>query len=196
MAEMTLHKNLPRFDSESYVHFVTTNTDEGRPYFEHEGFCRILLEELCFYSRKLGFTVVGYVIMPDHVHLLLWWDTDDNPTLSISKVMQAVKGATARRVIDSLTGRSEHLLRPIAQGRERMLSATHDGAGPKSHNRNIRHRLWQRGFYVFNIYNEETLIEKLDYVHNNPVTAGLVDSPGDYKWSSYSTYFSDALRQG
>ncbi|MCK4964120.1 MAG: hypothetical protein KAH98_02530 [Dehalococcoidia bacterium] len=48
-------------------------------------------------------------------------------------------------------------------------------------------RLWQPGFYDFNIYSEE----KLDYIHNNPVSAGLVLSSGDYEWSSYHLYFSE-----
>ena len=72
-----------------------------------------------------------------------------------------------------------------------MLSATQERADPKAHKQNIKHRLWQRGFYDFNIYNEETLTEKLDYIHNNPVKSGLTTSPGDYTWSSYRFYISE-----
>ena len=110
--------------------------------------------------------------------------------------MQRVKGATARRIIDLLRGRSEYPLRPVFQGQERMLSATQERADHKAHKRNIKHRLWQRGFYDFNIYSEETLFQKLDYIHNNAVRAGLVLSPADYEWSSYRLYFSDVVRQG
>lgn len=191
MERTLVHRNPVRLDGGSHVHFVTTNTDAKRPYFENETFCDILLNELRFYSRKMGFRVLGYVIMPEHVHLLLWWDTDDNPTLSISKVMQAVKGATARRIIDSIAGRSEHPLRPVARRRERMLSATQEPLGSESHKRNLRHRLWQPGFYDFNVYGERMLLEKLDYIHGNPVKAGLVTSPGDYPWSSYRFYVSE-----
>jgi len=186
-----VHRNPVRFDDGSHVHFVTTNTDAKRPYFEDERCCRILLQELRFYSRKLGFRVLGYAIMPDHVHLLLWWDANDNPTLTISKVMQAVKGATARRIIDSSRGRSEHPLRPVAQRRERMLPATQQGRGAKSHKQNLKYRVWQPGFYDFNVYSERMLLEKLDYVHGNPVRAGMVASPGDYPWSSYRFYVSE-----
>ena len=52
-------------------------------------------------------------------------------------------------------------------------------------------RLWQPGFYDFNIYSKEKLVEKLDYIHNNPVSAGLVLSSGAYEWSSYHLYFSE-----
>jgi len=50
-------------------------------------------------------------------------------------------------------------------------------------------KLWQPGFYDFNIFSDEKLLEKLDYIHSNPVRAGFVLSPRDYKWSSYKEYF-------
>lgn len=185
-----MYKSLPKFDDNSYIHFITTNTYRNYPYFQDEEFSQILLEELRFYSGKLGFTLIGYVIMPSHLHLLLWWDKDEQTMLNISTIMQRVKGATARRIIDLLRGRSEHPLRPLSQSREQMLSATQESVESNAHKRNIKHRLWQRGFYDFNIYSEETLFQKLDYIHNNPVRAGLAASPGDYKWSSYPLYTS------
>ena len=70
-----------------------------------------------------------------------------------------------------------------------MLQPTQNkGASPRFHKRNLKYRLWQPGFYDFNIYNEEKLLEKLNYMHNNPVKAGLVLSPSDYEWSSYREY--------
>ena len=74
MDTMTLHKSLRKFDDNSYVHFITTNTYRNYPYFQYEEFSQILLEELRFYSGKLIFELMGYVIMPNHLHLLLWWD--------------------------------------------------------------------------------------------------------------------------
>lgn len=188
---MIVHKNLPKFNDNSYVHFTTTATYKNRPYFRDEEFCRILLEELELYSKKCGFTLIGYVIMPDHMHLLLWWDRGEKLELSISKIMQGVKGVTARRIIDLMVGNGlEQMLQPTPMRQEQMPSLTQKSA--KSHRRNLRYRLWQRGFYDFNIYSEEKLLEKLNYVHHNPVRAGLVLSPSDYKWSSYRLYSSES----
>ena len=106
-----MHKALPRFDDDSYAHFVTTRTYQSRPHFKNEEFARILLEEIRYYSGRQGFHVLGFVIMPDHVHLLLWWDKERNPELHISTVMQSLKGAAARRIIASA----------CATGLERML---------------------------------------------------------------------------
>ncbi len=190
---MIQYRSLPKFDDNSYAHFITTNTYKRYPFFRDQRLSQILLEELGFYSGRLGFTLVGYVIMPDHVHLLLWWSRDDKQLLDISKIMQVIKRATARRIIDLLRGRSEHLLRPIAIRREQMLSPTRENISPQYHIRSPKFRLWQPGFYDFNIFSDEKLLEKLDYIHNNPVSAGLVLSPHDYEWSSYKEYFDEEV---
>jgi len=201
---MIVHKNSPKFNDNSYVHFTTTDTYKNRPYFRDQQFCRILLEELEFYSKKYSFTLMGYVIMPDHVHLLLWGDRKEKPELSISKIMQRIKGVTARRIIDLMVRNGlEQMLQPtpyVLHSTPRVLQSTPirrqqmpspSQKSAKSHKRNLRHRFWQPGFYDFNIYNEEKLLEKLNYIHHNPVRAGLVLSPGDYKWSSYRLYFAE-----
>jgi len=181
-----LHKNMPKFNDSSYAHFVTTRTYESRPYFENEEFSRIVLEELRFYREKYDFVLIGYVIMPAHLHLLLWWDKEEKPGLSVSKIMQGIKGATARRIIDLMQ----------EKGLERMLQSTRRNADSKSHRRNSKYRLWQPGFYDFNVYSEGKVLEKLNYMHGNPVKAGLVLSPCDYRWSSYMEYFEeDGQRQ-
>ncbi|MGB2885228.1 MAG: transposase [Dehalococcoidia bacterium] len=200
-----LHKSLPKFGDGSYAHFVTTRTYGSRPYFNNEAFSQILLEELKFYKDKYLFVMIGYVIMPDHLHLLLWWDKEEKPGLSVSKIMQGIKGVTARRVIDlMLSSRLEHPLQPTRRKqvlqsahndkRGQNLPYDHQSADTKSHRHDLKYRLWQPGFYDFNVYSEEKLLEKLNYIHGNPVKAGLVVSPRDYKWSSHREYFEGETR--
>ncbi len=178
---MILYRSLPKFDDNSYAHFITTNTYKHYPFFRDQRLSQILLEELGFYSRKLGFELVGYVIMPDHVHLLLWWDSEENPTLGISNIMSRIKTMTSKRAKRYLFYDSgiEHV--------EKLADVDQPTQGS--------FRLWQPGFYDFNIFSEEKLLEKLDYIHSNPVRAGFVLSPGDYKWSSYEEYFKEEGRK-
>jgi len=172
-----LHTSLPKFDDNSYAHFVTTNTYENYPFFRDERLSQILLEELGFYSGKLGFALLGYVIMPAHVHLLLWWDREEKPELGISNIMRRIKTMTSKRAKRYLFygGGIEYV--------GRLADVGQPTPGP--------FRLWQPGFYDFNIYSEEKLLEKLDYIHSNPVRAGLALSPRDYEWSSYKEYFEE-----
>ncbi|MBE0415464.1 MAG: transposase [Dehalococcoidia bacterium] len=174
---MILHKNLPKFDDNSYAHFITTNTYKNYPFFRDEKLSQILLEELEFYSRKLAFALIGYVIMPDHLHLLLWRDREEKSELGISKIMNRIKTMTSKRAKRYL----------FYGGGIEYVGRLADVGQPTR----VPFRLWQPSFYDFNIYNEEKLLEKLDYIHNNPVRAGLVLSPGDYEWSSYRLYFSE-----
>lgn len=52
-----------------------------------------------------------------------------------------------------------------------------------------RYRVWQRRFYPFNVYSEEKRLEKLNYMHGNPVKRGLVSSPDQWPWSSFRFYY-------
>jgi len=108
---------------------------------------------------------------------LLWWDSEENPKLGISNIMSRIKTMTSKRAKRYLFygGGIEYVGKLADVGQPTQGSFM----------------LWQPGFYDFNIYSEEKLVEKLDYIHNNPVCAGLVLSSGDYEWSSYRLYFYD-----
>lgn len=178
---MKIH--LPRFNERSYAYFVTTKTFQNRRVFTREYCCRILLENIEFYRNKLGFKINGYVIMPDHLHLIVWWDVDEQKDLTISKVMHRIKGRSAKHLSDYFyPGRQGLHALPYSRGIQ--APTTHKNGIPTTHGIKI----WQPSFYDFNIYTEEKLLEKLNYIHYNPVRAGLVDDPSSYPYSSYRAY--------
>ena len=49
----------------------------------------------------------------------------------------------------------------------------------------LQEQFWQRRYYDFNVWSEAKQVEKLKYIHRNPVVRGLVASPGEWKWSSF-----------
>jgi putative transposase len=59
---------------------------------------------------------------------------------------------------------------------------------PESVHDQSTYRVWQRRFYDFNVWSEKKRLEKLDYMHGNPVRQGLVNSPADWPWSSWRFY--------
>ncbi len=199
-----MHKNLLKFNDINYIHFITAKTCQNNPYFKDEKCCLILLEELDFYRKKLGFRILGYVIMPDHLHCLIFWEVDVNPELTISKIVQSFKSHSAKEILYYLqTGRRNLLLSPYSTGASegshlpKIGSIGQMGSWKPSlpdyykwENTGKIHtapktKFWQKGFYDFNIYTEKKLKEKFDYIHNNPIKAGLCEKPEGYKWSSY-----------
>ena len=97
---------------------------------------------------RYDFFVAGYVVMPEHVHLLV----SEPKKAALSKALQALKLSVAAR-------RSE---RP----------------------------LWQARYYDFNVHSERKRVEKLRYMHRNPVARGLVAEPEAWAWSSFRHYWT------
>ena len=124
----------------------------------------LLLTVLEQVRRRYRFVVVGYVIMPEHIHLLISEPQVKTP----STVMQALKLGFARRV--------------LAQARRRR-----NPAQARLFEHEPQH-IWQRRFYDFNVWSGRKRVEKLRYMHRNPVKRGLVASPELWRWSSFRAY--------
>ena len=121
---------------------------------ERGGSVRIFERELDAVRARYGFVVAGYVLMPEHVHLLV----GEPCRSSLSVALQVLKQQTSRK----LKGRGEV-------------------------------QFWQRRYYDFNVHNEEKRVEKLRYMHRNPVAQGLVEKPEDWAWSSFRHYATGQL---
>ncbi|MBU0598116.1 transposase [Patescibacteria group bacterium] len=182
---------MPKFNEASYAHFITTKTFENQKVFRNDKYCEILIKDIDFYRNKLGFKLVGYCMMPDHLHIIMWWDVDVNKDLTISKIIQSIKNHSAKEI--------EYYFK---MGRRKPSLSPHSKAGsegfllPKNYqwkdegtvHTPVKGRIWQHDFYDFNIYSDKKMNEKLNYIHWNPVRAGLCNKPEDWLWSSYKFY--------
>jgi putative transposase len=155
--------NLNRCDGQGYLHYITTSCYQRRPMLALASKRDLFVEILEHVRRRYHFVVVGYVAMPEHIHLLLSEPERGNP----STVMQAVKQGFARRIL----------------GRLRFQAATE----PRRECHGEEH-IWQRRFYDFVLWSAEKRHEKLHYIHQNPVKRGLVDKPEQWRWSSARHY--------
>jgi putative transposase len=115
--------------------------------------------------RRYRFVVVGYVVMPEHIHLLLSEPEVGTP----STVMQVLKQRTARALLPKRKQRDPRQSNLFGETPERTP-------------------FWQTRFYDFNVRTEKKRAEKLRYMHRNPVQRGLVAEPEDWRWSSYRFY--------
>ncbi len=144
---------LKRYYGAGDLHFITSSCYHRQPFLGSASRRDLFLTVLEQMRQRYSVVVVGYVVMPEHFHLLISEPQEVTP----STVIQAVKLGFVQRL-------------PTARGSE------------------PRH-IWQRRFYDFNVWTENKRVEKINYMHENPVKRGLVKEPGQWAWSSYRQYF-------
>ena len=153
---------LHRYYGNGHLHYITCSCHTRRPYLgsarRRDRFLKILEEA----RQKYGFVVVGYVVMPEHFHMLI----SEPETGTPSTVMQVVKQRFAYQV--------------LKQVRRRRSNQSRLWDEPE--------HVWQRRFYDFNVWTEKKRVEKLRYMHRNPVKRGLVLEPEQWRWSSFRWY--------
>jgi putative transposase len=157
---------LHRYYGAGYLHFITTSCYQRRPLLDDARNRDLFLQVLEHVRGRYRLVVAGYVVMPEHVHLLLGEPQRGDP----SRVMKALKQGFARRLLARLRANAE-LPQP-------SLWRTPFDEG----------RIWQHRFYDFVVFTEEKRVEKLRYMHRNPVKRGLVLEPEQWQWSSYRSY--------
>ena len=154
----------------------TTSVCHGRvPVFTSEKVCDLFIEALAETRRQLPLKLIGYVVMPDHTHLII------NPVnRDISAVMNSLKSASARQIIDWLKESNyASSLRKLALENPKKRGHTHS--------------LWQKDFSSIDLWSPKFIRQKLNYIHLNPVRAGLCEHPAEGKYSSYRAYLPHEL---
>ena len=157
---------LRRYYGAGYLHFITTSCYRRQSLLQKPQNRDLLLEVLERVRRRYRFVIVGYVVMPEHVHLLLSEPERGDP----SKVVQAIKQGFARRRLHKLRAAND-------PGQGSLWSAALDHG-----------HIWQARFYDFVVFTEKKRVEKLRYIHRNPVKRGLCERPEDWEWSSFRHY--------
>jgi putative transposase len=143
--------DLKRFQEARSLHFVTFSC-YGRAPLLGAAHARDIFEQTFEQTRRwYGFYISGYVVMPEHVHLLM--SEPERKNLSVA-------------------------LQMLKQNVAQSLRSPEGGL------------LWLPRYYDFNVWSEAKRVEKLRYIHRNPVTRGLVQAPEDWAWSSFRHYLS------
>ena len=140
MAKPTRNASSSEVLSSSRTFFATTGTSMGRALFQSERNATLLIDVLRSYVAAGKFQLLDFVVMPDHVHLLLTVTGDS----SIERAMQLIKGGFSYRLRKELGHLGE---------------------------------VWQRGFSEQRVDDRESYLRHREYIAQNPVRAGLADSP-------------------
>src|SRR5437660_3355558 len=140
---------LKRFHQTRQLHFLTFSCYERRPNFgtpESRSIFEAAMERV---RQQYELCVYGYVVMPEHVHILV----SEPERRTLAQAMQSLKQGVARRL---------------------ALRAAES--------------FWQARYYDFNVWSHGKFVQKLRYIHRNPVKRGLVARREDWPWSSYRHY--------
>ncbi len=167
---------LTRFQHSGQSHLVTFCCYHRRRLLTTDASRRTFESALERVRRSFKLHVYGYVVMPEHVHLLLSEPQQAgpltrggplNPSGGPLKPAFGLSGDVHASLADAL--------KSLKQGVSRRLIG------------NAKH-FWQKRYYDFNIRDYPQFVEKLRYIHRNPVKAGLCERPEDWEWSSFRHY--------
>ena len=134
------------------VHFISATTHHRIPHFSDDQICLILQQQIMFYSQTYEIDLLSFVIMPDHFHCLIWPQGEK----TFSDFMRGVKSYSGKKILGELNRRGP-MTPPVR-------------------------KIWQDSFFTYFIDSIFKFNEKLEYIKQNPVEAGLVSTSEAYRW--------------
>ena len=160
---------------QSAPHFLTFTVVGWIDIFSRLQYRNQIINSMKFCQANKGLKIGAYVIMSNHIHAI-WTATDNN----LSSIIRDFKRFTSKSIIQEIQVTQ-------TESRKDWLLHMFDQFGRNSsHNKGLK--FWTNENHPEEIYSLELLMTKLNYIHENPVRAGLVSSPWDYVYSSAGDY--------
>jgi REP element-mobilizing transposase RayT len=156
-----------------YPDFYTATVLEWKPLLKPDKFKDIIIESLKFLVNNDRIVIYAFVIMDNHIHLI--WQISDS--YKPSDVQHSFMKYTAQMILKEL--RNNH---------KRVLQLFEVDAKDR------RYQIWERNALSVSLFSKKVFEQKLEYIHNNPVKAGLCLLPETYKYSSAAFYYNEDRR--
>ena len=162
------------FNDKNYPYFVTWTIVDWLPIFAEPSYRQIILDSLSYLRTNKKTELNAFVVMSTHSHAILWPDDGIN----LSDVMRDFKRFTSRKI-------SQH----AKQQGDKEILANFERARLRNRAQNIStYQVWQEGSHPEAIFTEKFAQQKLDYIHLNPIRAGLVNAADQWPFSSARAY--------
>ena len=158
-------------------HFVTATVVDWVDVFTRKSYRDCVIDFLDYCIKNKRMVVYGYVIMSNHIHMIM-----QSSQGQLSDLLRDFKKFTAKNILEKIQSEPE-------SRREWMLDRFK--LATESHSRNKNYQFWQYGNHPEEIYSNKFMWSKLDYIHLNPVQAGIVKKASEYVYSSASNYLLD-----
>jgi REP element-mobilizing transposase RayT len=157
------------------TYFLTTTVVEWVDIFTRERYQEIIINTLRFYIHNRGLNVYAFCIMSNHLHMVANTEVGS----SLSDIIRDFKKYTSREIIRAIHDEPE-------SRRKWMLEVFSNAAD--QHSKTKFYKVWQDGNHAIELYNEQFTWTKINYIHQNPVRAGLVTHAEYWKYSSAGLY--------
>ncbi len=157
------------------VYFITMTTVGWIDVFTRKEYRDLYLDSLRYCQKEKGLIVYAWCIMSNHVHLIVR-AKDDN----LSAVIRDLKKFTSKKIFAAIDVNSE-------ESRRNWIIAIFKKSGEFNHN-NVNFQFWQQHNQPIELFTAKAVEQKLGYIHENPVKAGLVENSWEYLYSSARDY--------
>ena len=159
-------------------HFVTFSVVGWIDVFSREHYKELFIESLKYCQENKGMVLHAWVIMTNHVHLII--SSNSN---KIESIVRDLKKYTSKQIIKAIQENN------IESRKEWMLNIfSYTG---KNNNNNKEFQFWKQDYHPIELNSAEKIKQRLDYLHENPVRSGLVWEPWHYKYSSAIDYYTN-----
>ncbi len=159
------------------IHFVTFQVVEWIDIFTRKVYRDIVIDSLRYCQQYKDLEIFAYVIMSNHVHLLI-----RSYKGNLSDTIKEFKSFTAKQILQTVTQETENR-------KDWMLNLFEFAA--KKHKRNEKYQFWTHENHAEEIYSNKFIHQKINYIHDNPVRAGIVLNQQDYLYSSAGFYHGE-----
>lgn len=156
------------------AYFVTLTVTGWIDVFTHNNHKLLLVDSLKYCQENKGLNIFGWCLMSSHIHMIASADT-----FLLSDILRDFKKFTSKAIINQINEEPE-------SRREWIIEQFRKAGEPLQRIKNSK--FWQDGNHAKEIYGNNFLWEKLDYIHNNPVEEMIVSNPEDYLFSSARNY--------
>lgn len=168
-----------KFYDQQKPHFISFSVVRWIDVFTRIEYREILLDSIKYCMANKGLEVYAWCVMSNHVHMII----GSSRGLPMQGIMRDLKKYTSRAIVKAIREN-------IHESRKDWMIWMFEREGQYNPNNEV-HQFWQQDNHPIELYSNDVMQQKLDYIHNNPVKAGWVDKPEHYLYSSARDYAGD-----
>lgn len=161
--------------SEGNTYFLTMTVVDWVDVFTRPMYKTIIIDSLQYCQKEKGLEIYAWILMTNHLHLL----ASATEGYNLSDILRDFKKFTSKKIVETVAKETE------SRKQWMLYRFNYHGFW---HPKNQQFKFWQDGNEAKEIHSNDFLFQKLHYIHDNPVRAGIVEFPEEYLYSSARNY--------